>query len=202
MKRLFDIVLAIILLIVLSPVLLLIALLVRISSRGPAIFKQERVGLKGKKFTLYKFRTMSVSCPSASTKKLKNREEYITVVGRFLRITSLDELPQLFNILKGEMSFVGPRPVIAREKRLVQERKKRNVYEVKPGVTGLAQIHGRDYLPPIKKARLDARYVHKSSIFIDILIILRTAVMVIRREGILEHSSVPPEEEKKKKKPS
>lgn len=192
MKRVFDFILSLLMLIVLSPLLLILALLVRLDSPGSAIFKQKRLGKGGQEFTLYKFRTMRVDCPDTPTNGLKNRDSYITRVGRFLRTTSLDELPQLFNIFRGDMSFVGPRPVIAEEKELVEERKERDVYKVKPGVTGLAQIHGRDHVPPEQKARLDARYVHKHSLWLDIKIIFRTAVVVLKRDGVLEnHSSTP-----------
>ena len=189
MKRLFDFLFSIFLLIILSPILLMIAILIRLESPGPALFKQERVGEDEERFICYKFRTMQHDTPDIATNKFINRKEYLTTAGYFLRKYSLDELPQLFNIIKGNMSIVGPRPVIPEEEELVSKRSRAGVYSLKPGVTGWAQINGRDHVNIDEKVELDSYYLEKQSFFFDIKIILKTALCVIKREGILEHSS-------------
>ncbi len=187
MKRLFDLLLSIILLILLSPFLLLIAVLIKNDSPGPVIFRQKRVGQYGEEFIVYKFRTMKNDCPHLPTNDFKKRNYYITGIGKFLRKTSLDELPQLINIFKGEMSFVGPRPVIPSERELVRKRASLGVYRLKPGVTGWAQINGRDHVTITEKAKMDEYYLKNYSLFLDIKIICITAIKVLKREGILEH---------------
>ena len=155
-KRLLDIVLSLTALIVLAPLLLVLALLVKLDSPGPALFKQKRVGRNEKLFDIYKFRSMYTSAPrDVATSELQNAESHITRVGRVLRKTSLDELPQLFNVLKGEMSLIGPRPLVPNEKDIHELRREKGAYRVRPGITGWAQVNGRDCVLPVDKARLD-----------------------------------------------
>lgn len=187
-KRIFDIILSLLLIIILSPLLIIIALIVRIESHGPAIFKQKRMGQYRKDFIIYKFRTMYHHTPkNKASRDLDNREDYITSFGNFLRVTSLDELPQLFNIIKGEMSFVGPRPLILAEKEFHQARKNKGVYKAKPGVTGYAQINGRDHVSFKEKIELDQYYVENQSLWLDLKIIIKTGIKVLKREDIFEH---------------
>lgn len=186
MKRIFDFTVSLILIILLVPVFLIIALVVLIDSGYPVIFKQYRVGKGNKLFYIYKFRTMRVNTRNAATDDLKEAEQAITKSGRFLRKTSLDELPQLFNVLSGKMSFVGPRPLIPEEKEIRQIRKEYNVYSVRPGITGLAQVNGRDMLSAKEKALFDKEYVEKQSILLDIKIMFKTVLVVLKRENILE----------------
>lgn len=176
-------------LLVLSPVFLLICLLIRMDSRGPVIFKQKRVGLHQKEFMMYKFRTMRTNAPKeCPTNQLDGADEYITRIGRLLRRTSLDELPQLWNILKGDMSLIGPRPVLSNETVLIQERLKRGAYDVRPGMTGLAQILGRDNVPALLKAQYDGIYVQKMSFRFDCYVFMRTIKAVLSHEGVVEGS--------------
>ena len=156
MKRIFDFTVSLLLIIFLSPVFLIVALVVLVDSGHPVIFRQYRVGKGNKLFYIYKFRTMRVNTRNASTDDLSEAEQAITRSGRVLRKTSLDELPQLFNVLTGKMSFVGPRPLIPEEKEIRQLRKEYNVYSVRPGITGLAQINGRDMLSAEEKALFSA----------------------------------------------
>ena len=186
MKRFFDFTVSLLLIIVLIPVFLIIALIVLIDSGSPVIFKQYRVGKGNKLFYIYKFRTMKVNTRNASTDDLVEADSVITKSGRILRKTSLDELPQLFNVLTGKMSFVGPRPLIPEEKEIRQIRKEYNVYSVRPGITGLAQVNGRDMLGAKEKALFDKEYVEKQSILLDIKIMFKTVMVVLKRENISE----------------
>lgn len=204
-KRFFDLTIAVLLLVFLFPLLLLVALCIKIDSPGPVFFKQERVGIHKKTFTIYKFRTMSIESPkNVPTAMLTSPEQYITRVGKWVRKLSIDELPQLFNIIKGEMSIVGPRPVIPAEVTLIEERKKLGVYSVLPGVTGLAQINGRDLIGNYEKSRLDGEYARKRSFIFDLKILLSTVAYVLKMndvvEGIMElpdHTEALPEIQKK-----
>lgn len=191
MERFFALLLAIVLL----PLLLLISFLIKIESKGSIIFKQVRVGIKGEEFNIYKFRTMKVDAPNVATNDLDNPELFITKIGKMLRITSLDELPQLINIIKGEMSFVGPRPVMKEEHKLNQLRLEFGVYNVRPGITGWAQINGRDELTIIEKAYFDKEYVDRKSILFDVKIIILTIYKVLSRSDIRENKIL---KEKKK----
>ena len=183
-KRIFDVLAAYVLLIVLYPAMLLIAVAIKLSSRGSVIFKQERVGERGRIFVCYKFRTMRRDAPPyMSTAEFENAREYITAVGRFLRKTSLDELPQLFNVLGGDMSLVGPRPLIASEREVHARRTELGIYSVRPGITGLAQICGRDTLSDGEKIAYDAEYVGKRGFFADIKIVCMTVFKVCSCEG-------------------
>lgn len=186
-KRLTDIVLSLIGLIVLSPLFLFLSLVIKIESEGPVFFKQKRVG-KGKTyFHILKFRTMRIDTPSdMPTHLLENPQAYITKIGRFLRKTSLDELPQIINILKGEMSIIGPRPALWNQYDLIEERDKYGANDVYPGLTGWAQINGRDELPIDIKAGLDGEYVQKMGLIMDMKCFLRTIVSVLKSDGVVE----------------
>lgn len=186
MKRIFDFTVSLVLIIILIPVFLILALVVLIDSGSPVIFRQYRVGKGNKLFYIYKFRTMRVNTRNAATDDLEEAEQVITKSGHFLRKTSLDELPQLFNVLTGKMSFVGPRPLIPEEKEIRQIRKEYNVYSVRPGITGLAQVNGRDMLSAKEKALFDKEYVEKQSILLDVKIMFKTVLVVLKRENILE----------------
>lgn len=187
-KRLLDVIVAYMLLLMCYLPMILIAILIKIDDGGPVIFKQIRIGMRGKSFVCYKFRTMRTDAPSElSTSEFTNANEYITRIGVFLRKTSLDELPQLFNILIGEMSFVGPRPLIKNEYEIHNARKKYGVYSVRPGLTGLAQVCGRDKLSDLRKAECDAVYVTNMSFVSDLNIMVSTVIKVIKREGNAEY---------------
>lgn len=186
-KRIFDLVSSVIILILLSPLLLLVALCIKLDSKGPVFFRQERIGIHKKPFIIYKFRTMYIETPkNVPTSMLSNPEKHITRVGKWIRKTSMDELPQLFNILKGEMSVVGPRPVIAAEAKLIQERTKLGAYSILPGVTGLAQINGRDLVGVQKKAQLDGEYAKKRSFIFDLKVLMSTFAYVLKMNDIVE----------------
>ena len=186
-KRIIDMVLSLVGLIVLLPVFLLIIILIKIDSSGPIFFKQKRSGLYKKHFNILKFRTMRIDAPKDTpTHLLENPQQWITNVGRVLRKTSLDELPQLLNILKGEMSIVGPRPVVCNEYDLLNERDKYHANDILPGLTGWAQINGRDELPVNVKARLDGEYVKRISFKFDLFCILLTVIKVLKREGVVD----------------
>ena len=186
-KRAFDLITSTIMLAVLFPILIVVSLLIKIDSNGSVIFKQYRIGYRGKRFIVYKFRTMSTQAPkSVGTRFLKDSSHYITRVGRWLRKTSIDELPQLINVLKGDMSLIGPRPLVPEEEDVHKKRNELGVYEVRPGITGWAQINGRDTVNEGKKAELDAYYVQKQSLRFDLNIILKSIVTVFKGSGIEE----------------
>lgn len=186
MKRLFDITVSLIALILLCPLLLLVSLMIFVDDGSPVIFKQSRVGKDNQLFNIYKFRTMKRDTVNVASAELENPDACITKTGRFLRKSSLDELPQLVNILKGDMSFVGPRPLIPEESEIRELRAKYNVYSVRPGMTGLAQINGRDTITDEEKAAFDKQYVESRSFFGDIGIIIRTALIVVSGKDIVE----------------
>ena len=186
MKRVFDFIISLIGVIVLSPIILIVALAVKFTSPGPMLFKQRRIGKNNVEFEIYKFRTMRIDTPNVPTHLLENPEQWITPVGKFLRKTSLDELPQLFNILKGEMSIVGPRPALYNQIDLKEMRTESGVHKLVPGLTGWAQINGRDEIPLSLKVKLDKEYLMKKSFFFDIKIIFMTALSVIKSEGVQE----------------
>lgn len=174
-KRAADIVISSLLLLLFSPALFMIAWLVRWDSPGRIVFRQERIGWQGRPFFIYKFRTMYVDAPpNAASSERETTAPYITPVGRWLRRSSMDELPQLWNVLKGDMSLVGPRPVIAAERELLRLRRQNGALQVRPGITGLAQVRGRGKLTPAEKARYDAQYVRQMSLWLDIRILLMT----------------------------
>lgn len=186
-KRVFDIFLSLLAILVFSPLYIVLALLVRLTSKGPIFFKQERIGKDKKHFKILKFRTMRIDTPKdIPTHLLENPERYITGVGKFLRKTSLDEIPQAFNILVGHMSIVGPRPALYNQDDLVSERDKYHANELKPGLSGWAQCNGRDTLPIPEKAKLDGEYVKRFNIWFDIKIIIKTFFQAFRGKDEVE----------------
>jgi O-antigen biosynthesis protein WbqP len=186
-KRFIDICLSLLGLIVLSPVFLILIIAIKIDSKGPALFIQKRVGRNKTNFDMLKFRTMRVDTPcNIPTHLLVNSDQYITKVGRFLRRTSLDELPQIWNIFVGQMSIIGPRPSLWNQHDLIAERDKYGANNVSPGLTGWAQINGRDELPIEIKARFDGEYVEKIGFMMDLRCFFGTIVSVLKREGIIE----------------
>lgn len=189
LKRLGDISISLIAITLFCPVFILIAIAIKLDSEGPVIFKQKRFGIHKKTFYVFKFRTMKVKSPKyVATRDLQNPEQWITRVGAFLRKTSLDELPQLCNILVGDMSIVGPRPVVVSERDVIEAREKYGANDVLPGLTGWAQINGRDNLSTDIKAKLDGYYVKNRSLITDIKCIVRTIPYVLKRKGIVEGS--------------
>lgn len=186
MKRLFDFVMSLIGITVLSPIILIVALTVKFTSPGPMLFKQRRIGKNNNEFQIYKFRTMRIDTPNVPTHLLENPEQWITPVGKFLRKTSLDELPQLFNILKGEMSIVGPRPALYNQIDLKEMRTEAGVHKLVPGLTGWAQINGRDEITLSLKVKLDKEYLERKNFFFDIKIIFMTVLSVLKSEGVQE----------------
>ena len=188
MKRALDFLAGLIGIILLSPVMIIVSLIILITDGRPVLFKQQRVGKGNKLFTVYKYRTMRNGTGDIATEELKDADEKITKVGRFLRVYSIDELPQLFNILNGTMSLVGPRPLIPAEENIRKLRDEYNVYSVTPGITGLAQINGRDNLSIEEKALLDKEYIENQSLMLDIKIILKTFKKVIHHDDVREGS--------------
>lgn len=186
-KRLIDIILSLIGLIVFSPIFLIFIIAVKLDTKGPALFKQNRVGINKTHFNILKFRTMRVDTPKDSpTHLLGNSEQYITRMGKFLRKTSLDELPQIWNIFVGQMSIIGPRPALWNQYDLISERDKYGANNVPPGLTGWAQINGRDELPIEVKAKLDGQYVEKISLWMDIKCFFGTIESVVKGDGVVE----------------
>lgn len=185
-KRLVDIFGALLTLIVLAVPMVIIAIVVKCDSKGPAIFKTERIGKDKKPFTFYKFRSMTTDAPKDCATRLLDSDKYITKVGAFLRKTSLDELPQLFCILKGDMSLIGPRPVVETETELMELREQCGANSVRPGLTGLAQINGRDILDDTTKAKYDGEYVKKITFWGDVKIVLKTVKYVLSSENVVE----------------
>lgn len=186
-KRIIDIILSFIGLIVLSPVFLLIAIAIKLDSKGPVLFKQKRVGKDKTYFNILKFRTMKTDTPKDTpTHLLKSPTAYITRVGKLLRKTSLDELPQIWNILIGQMSIVGPRPALWNQDDLIAERDKYSANSIRPGITGWAQVHGRDELEVDEKAKLDGYYMQHYGFVFDIKTLLMTVGAVIKSKGVVE----------------
>lgn len=186
-KRICDLLLGILALFLLSWLFIVLIILIKFTSQGTAFFMQKRAGKYKKDFYILKFRTMRLGTPSdVPTHELTSSERYITPIGKFLRRTSLDELPQIINIIIGQMSFVGPRPALWNQYDLLEERDKYGANDVKPGLTGWAQINGRDELPIHTKAILDGEYVEKISLKLDCYCILKTASIVFKQEGIKE----------------
>ncbi len=186
-KRIIDIILSGLAIIILSPLLLILCIAIKLDSPGPILFTQKRVGIHKTYFQIYKFRTMRTDTPKdMPTHMLNNPEQYITKTGRFLRKTSLDELPQIFNIFKGDMSIVGPRPALWNQDDLVAERDKYGANDVTPGLTGWAQINGRDELEIPVKAKLDGEYVKKYGFAMDVRCFFGTFLSVLRQDGVVE----------------
>lgn len=186
-KRCIDLILSVIGLIILSPVFLIICIWIKCDSKGPVFFKQKRVGNHKKLFEIYKFRTMYIDTPSEMpTHLLNDPDRFITKAGHFLRKTSLDELPQIINIIKGEMSIIGPRPALWNQEDLIKERDKYGANDVRPGLTGWAQINGRDELEIDVKSRLDGEYIQRMSFLFDVKCFFKTITSVLNHEGVVE----------------
>lgn len=186
-KRLIDVVLSAMGMVILSPVFLVLIIGIKLDSKGPVLFKQKRVGLYKHHFYILKFRTMKIETPKDTpTHLLEDPQQYITRMGKFLRKTSLDELPQIWNIFTGEMSIIGPRPALWNQEDLIAERDKYGANDVKPGLTGWAQINGRDELPIDVKSKLDGEYVKRVGFLFDVKCFFGTFISVLRSEGVIE----------------
>ncbi len=197
-KRIIDFMLSLAGLVILSPVFLAITLAIKLDSPGPVIFKQRRVGKDKQLFDIYKFRTMRIDTPKElPTHLLADPDAYITRVGKFLRRTSLDELPQLVNIIKGDMAVIGPRPALWNQNDLIAERDKYGANDVRPGLTGWAQINGRDELEIAVKAKLDGYYMARQGLLMDIRCFFGTIISVVKSDGVLEGGPTIEEEEVK-----
>jgi O-antigen biosynthesis protein WbqP len=198
-KRLIDIVLSLLGLIILSPIFLILIVTIKLDSKGPVLFKQKRAGIHKSHFNILKFRTMRIDTPKDTpTHLLENPDQWITKVGKFLRKTSLDELPQIWNIFVGQMSIIGPRPALWNQYDLIAERDKYGANDVPPGLTGWAQINGRDELPIEVKAKLDGEYVEKIGLMMDVKCFFRTIVSVVKRNGDVEGGTGRLQSEKEK----
>ena len=184
MKRLFDLLLAVSAALALSVLFVVVAVLVRLTSPGPVLYWSDRVGRHNRIFKMPKFRSMRIGTPAVATHLLKDANSHLTPIGSLLRKSSLDELPQLWSIIKGDMSFVGPRPALFNQHDLIELRTRQGVDELVPGLTGWAQINGRDELPIPEKVALDVEYMKRRSLWFDCLIIWKTAVKVVKRDGV------------------
>jgi O-antigen biosynthesis protein WbqP len=184
MKRIFDLVLGCVSALLLLVPVLLVAIAVRLTSKGPALYWSDRVGQNNQIFKMPKFRSMQVGTPAIATHLLLNATSHLTPIGSFLRKSSLDELPQLWSILKGDMSFVGPRPALFNQQDLIDLRTLQGVHILLPGLTGWAQVNGRDELPIAEKVKLDVAYMHRQSIWFDLRILWMTILKVLRRDGV------------------
>ena len=186
-KRSLDVFLSLVGMLILSPFILILIIVIKLDSKGPVLFKQKRIGIHKKTFQILKFRTMRIDTPKDTpTHLLENPEQWITRVGKFLRKTSLDELPQIWNIFVGDMSIIGPRPALWNQYDLIEERDRYGANDVLPGLTGWAQIHGRDELPIAKKAELDGYYVQHLSFGLDVRCFFGTIKSVAKSEGVVE----------------
>lgn len=186
MKRVFDLISSLIGFIFFLPLFLIISLIIKLSSPGPIFFKQKRIGKDNEEFYILKFRTMRIDTPNVATHLLENPDKYITKIGKVLRKTSLDELPQLINIIRGEMSVVGPRPALYNQLDLKEMRTKKGIHKLVPGLTGWAQINGRDEIPLKEKVELDKYYLDNSNFIFDMKIIFMTIFSVLKSEGVHE----------------
>ena len=184
MKRLFDLAVSSVAAVFLALPIALVALAVRLTSPGPALYWSDRVGRHNRIFKMPKFRSMRTDTPAVATHLLQNPEEWLTPIGSFLRKSSLDELPQLWSILKGDMSFVGPRPALFNQDDLIALRTEKGVHELVPGLTGWAQVNGRDELPIPQKVKLDAEYLERRSLQFDLRVLWLTALKVLARDGV------------------
>ena len=183
-KRFFDIVCSVLGIIILSPIFIIVSILIKLESKGPIIFKQLRAGRNSKPFYIYKFRSMKIETPNIATNNFIDSHVYITRIGKIIRKTSIDEIPQLFNILKGEKSIVGPRAVILEEVDLIELRQSYNIDKILPGITGWAQINGRDNIGNKEKVKYDYEYLVNKSFIMDLYIIVMTALKVLKRSDI------------------
>jgi O-antigen biosynthesis protein WbqP len=184
MKRLFDLVLGIVLVALFAVPLLVVAIAVRLTSSGPALYWSDRVGRDNKIFKMPKFRSMRTDTPAVATHLLDNPQSFLTPIGSFIRRSSLDELPQIWSVLVGDMSFVGPRPALYNQDDLIALRTERKVHTLMPGLTGWAQVNGRDELPIPAKVNLDVEYMQKQSFFFDVYILYLTFIKVLGRDGV------------------
>jgi O-antigen biosynthesis protein WbqP len=184
MKRLFDLVLALVAAVFLVLPIAAVAVAVRLTSPGPTLYWSDRVGRLNRIFKMPKFRSMRIDTPAVATHLLQNPDKWLTPIGSFLRKSSLDELPQLWSILKGDMSFVGPRPALFNQDDLISLRTEKGVHELVPGLTGWAQVNGRDELPIPQKVALDAEYLQRQSLRFDLKILWMTALKVLARDGV------------------
>lgn len=184
MKRLFDLALALVAAVLIALPIAITALVVRLTSPGPALYWSDRVGRYNRIFKMPKFRSMRIDTPAVATHLLQNPEQWLTPIGSFLRKSSLDELPQLWSILKGDMSFVGPRPALFNQDDLIALRTEKSVHELLPGLTGWAQVNGRDELPIPQKVQLDVEYLERRSLLFDIKILWMTALKVLAKDGV------------------
>ena len=186
MQRTFDMFISLIFLVIFSPIFIIVAIFIKLNSKGPVFFTQQRIGKNNELFKLYKFRTMKIGTPNVATDKLKDAKSYLTFVGKVLRKTSLDELPQLINIFKGDMTFIGPRPALYNQYNLKELRTNAGVHVLLPGITGWAQINGRDHNDDAQKTYLDKYYLDHKSINLDIKILFLTVFKVLKAEGVIE----------------
>lgn len=189
LKRFLDTGVAIILGVLLSWLLVIVAILVKLTSKGPIFFKQERFGLNSKPFTLYKFRSMTNGAPVKANSEFEDITNYVTPFGMFIRKISIDELPQLLNIIKGDMSFIGPRPLAITDEKVLILRKKSGADKVRPGISGLAQVNGRNNITDENKAAYDAKYANNQSIQLDTLLVIETIISVVKRENVFKKIS-------------
>lgn len=186
-KRVIDLVLSVLAAVILSPLFFILFIAIKVETPGPIFFKQKRVGINKNHFNILKFRTMRIDTPKDTpTHLLENPDQYITKVGKFLRKTSLDELPQIFNIIVGEMAIIGPRPALWNQYDLIEERDKYGANDVRPGLTGWAQINGRDELPITIKSALDGEYIEKMGFSFDAKCFIGTITIVLKSEGVIE----------------
>ncbi len=184
MKRLFDLAVALVAALFVALPIVFVALAVRLSSPGPTLYWSDRIGRHNRIFKMPKFRSMRIDTPAVATHLLQNPEQWLTPIGSFLRKSSLDELPQLWSILKGDMSFVGPRPALFNQNDLIALRTEKGVHELVPGLTGWAQVNGRDELPIPQKVELDAEYLQRRSLLFDLKVLWMTALKVLARDGV------------------
>ncbi len=184
MKRLFDLAAALVAAMFLALPILIVALTVRLTSPGPVLYWSDRVGRHNRIFQMPKFRSMRIDTPAVATHLLQNPDQWLTPIGSFLRKSSLDELPQLWSILKGDMSFVGPRPALFNQDDVIALRTEKGVHELMPGLTGWAQVNGRDELPIPQKVELDAEYLQRRSLLFDLKVLWMTALKVLARDGV------------------
>jgi len=185
-EKISNVVVSLLLLVLFSPLFLIVGILIKLNSKGPVFFTQMRIGRNNKLFKFYKFRTMKIGTPNVATDKLDSSKSYVTKIGKILRKTSIDELPQIINIFKGNMTFVGPRPALYNQYELKELRTMAGVHELLPGVTGWAQINGRDNNDDHEKTQHDKYYLNNKSIGFDAQIVFRTVFKVLRAEGILD----------------
>ncbi|MCX5848964.1 MAG: sugar transferase [Deltaproteobacteria bacterium] len=184
MKRIFDFIFALLLLVILFMPMLIVAIAIKLSSPGPVIYWSDRVGMDNKIFRMPKFRTMRIDTPAVATHLLKDPDVFLTPIGKFMRKTSLDELPQFWSVLTGDMSFVGPRPALFNQEDLIALRTKKGIHQLTPGITGWAQINGRDDIPIPVKVDYDEYYMKNQSFFFDLKILWNTFFKVIKKKGV------------------